>query len=174
MTRALLPAFLLLCFCVSGAALPLPERVASDFPDLRLAGEGRLRWLGLQIYDAALWVNGARWQADEEFALDLRYARNIRSQHLVETSLDEMRRLGYRDEAKLARWGGEMSRVFPDVRKGERITGVNRPGVGADFYYQGRHAGLIRDPEFARAFFAIWLDPRTREPGLRKSLFGGN
>ncbi len=174
MTRVRLPAFLLLCFSLIGAALPLPEQVARDFPELRLAGEGRLRWLGLHIYDAALWVNGARWNVDGEFALDIRYARNIKGRRLVETSLDEMKRLGYGDEKKRARWNEEMSRVFPDVRKGEHITGVNRPGVGAEFYHQGRPAGLIRDPEFARAFFAIWLDARTREPGLRKSLFGGS
>jgi hypothetical protein len=26
------------------------------------------------------------------------------------------------------------------------------------------------DPEFARAFFAIWLDPRTKAPSLRVAL----
>ncbi len=173
MTRVRLLAFLLLWLSLNGAAMPLPEQVASDFPELRLAGEGRLRWLGLHIYDAALWVNGERWNVDGEFALDIRYARSIKGRRLVETSLDEMKRLGYLDEAKLARWSEEMLRVFPDVSKGERITGVNRPGLGAEFYHQGRSTGLIRNPEFARAFFAIWLDARTREPGLRRSLFGG-
>jgi hypothetical protein len=32
--------------------------------------------------------------------------------------------------------------------------------------------GTIDDPVFARAFFAIWLDPRTREPQLRNRLLG--
>lgn len=65
-----------------------------------------------------------------------------------------------------------MARVLPDVKKGEHLTGVNRPGVGAEFYYQGRIVGTITDPAFAQAFFAIWLDARTREPGLRRSLIG--
>ena len=65
MTRVHLTAFLLLCFSLVGAAVPLPEQVADDFPNLRLAGEGRLRWLGLHIYDAALWINrySKYWQA---------------------------------------------------------------------------------------------------------------
>ncbi|WP_394791201.1 chalcone isomerase family protein, partial [Rhodoferax sp.] len=66
----------------------------------------------------------------------------------------------------------EMTRVIPDVKKGEHLTGVNRPGAGAQFYYQGKAIGSIADPEFARAFFAIWLDARTREPELRQSLIG--
>jgi hypothetical protein len=34
--------------------------------------------------------------------------------------------------------------------------------------------GNIDDAEFARAFFAIWLDPKTSEPSLRKQLLGLN
>ena len=154
-------------------AIALPEQVAKDFPDLRLAGEGRLHWLGLPIYDASLWISGARWNGDEEFALDIRYARDIKARRLIQTSIDEMRRLGFGDKRRLGKWGDEMTRVLPDVRKGEHLTGVNRPGAGAEFYYQGRIAGTIADPEFARAFFAIWLDARTREPDLRQSLIGG-
>lgn len=153
-------------------ALSLPEQVARDFPDLKLAGEGRLRWFGLHVYDASLWINGARWNGEQEFALDIRYARDIKSRRLVQTSLDEIRRLGFGDEQRLAIWEEEMTRVLPDVRKGEHLTGVNRPGVGAEFYYQGRIVGTITDPAFARAFFSIWLDARTREPGLRNSLIG--
>ena len=154
------------------AALPLPEPVVREFPELRLAGEGRLRWLGLHIYDAALWVNVGKWDPEREFALDIVYARAFSGKRLADTSIDEMRRLGFGDEASLGRWSEQLARVFPDVGKGERITGVNRPGVGAEFYHQGRLAGRVDDPEFARAFFAIWLDERTREPKLRESLFG--
>ena len=97
-------------------ALSLPEQVARDFPDLKLAGEGRLRWFGLHVYDASLWINGARWNGEQEFALDIRYARDIKSRRLVQTSLDEIRRLGFGDEQRLAIWEEEMTRVLPDVR----------------------------------------------------------
>lgn len=153
-------------------ALTLPEQVALDFPGLRLAGEGRLRWFGLHIYDASLWIGGARWQPDRQFALDIRYAREVKAQRLIETTLDEMRRLGFGDEMSREKWSAEMARVFPDVKQGERLTGVNRPGAGVGFYHQGKVVGSIDDPGFATAFFAIWLDSRTREPGLRRSLIG--
>jgi len=153
-------------------ALALPEPVAKEFPGLRPVGEGRLRWFGLHIYDASLWISGTRWSGEEEFALNIRYARDVKGSRLVQTSADEMRRLGLGDERRIAKWVDEMTRVMPDVRKGEHLTGVNLPGTGAKFYYQGKIVGMIADPEFARAFFAIWLDARTREPGLRKSLIG--
>jgi hypothetical protein len=40
------------------------------------------------------------------------------------------------------------------------------------FFRNGTPIGDIDDREFARAFFAIWLDPRTSEPELRKQLLG--
>jgi hypothetical protein len=163
-------AFLLLPVCA--AALTLPEPVSKEFPDLRLAGEGRLRWFGLHVYDATLWISGPRWTGEQRFALDIRYARDFKGRKLVQSSLDEMRRLGFGDDVLLEKWAGEMTRVLPDVRKGEHLTGVYRPALGADFYHQGRLVGSIADSAFARAFFAIWLDERTREPGLRRSLIG--
>lgn len=154
------------------ALAPLPETVIRAMPDLRLAGTGRLRWFGLHIYDAALWAQGGLFDPRREHVLDIRYARNISGQRLTQTSLEEMRRLGFEDETTLERWAKEMARVLPDVTKGERLTGVHRPGVGAEFYHDGRLTGAVADAEFARAFFSIWLDPRSREPGLRRSLLG--
>jgi hypothetical protein len=161
-----------LSFSSPGAAVTLPDPVRQAVPELRLAGEGRLRWFGLLIYDASLWISGPRFQRDREFVLSLRYARNLSGARIADASVDEMRRLGWRDESRLERWSAEMRKIFPDVRKGEQLTGVNLPGVGVDFYYNSRFAGRIADPEFADAFFSIWLDPRTREPGLREALIG--
>jgi hypothetical protein len=158
----------------SQAIPPLPEAVIGKSPELRPVGEGRLRWLGLHIYDAALWTRDNSVSVGSEFALDIRYVRNIPAHRLVSTSLKEMRRLGFDDDAQIDLWSREMARVFPDIRKGDRLTGVNRPGFGAEFYHNGRFVGAVADSGFANAFFSIWLDPRTREPGLRESLIGQN
>jgi len=58
------------------------------------------------------------------------------------------------------------------VRKGDRITGVNLPPGIVRFYFNGQPIGEIDDPEFTRAFFGIWLDPRTSRPEFRKRLLG--
>ena len=173
MTRFL---FLLFLFAPLGvqAIPPLPDAVIGKSPELRPVGEGRLRWLGLHIYDAALWTGESAVSMQDEFALDIRYARNIPARRLVGTSVKEMRRLGFGDSQQREEWSREMARVFPDIAKGDRLTGVNRPGVGAEFYHNGRFVGVVSDPGFSDAFFSIWLDPRTREPGLRESLIGRN
>ncbi|MNN97253.1 hypothetical protein D3C81_2163890 [compost metagenome] len=66
-----------------------------------------------------------------------------------------------------------MQQAFVDVRPGMRITGVYMPGQGCRFYVDGKLSRAIADPRFARAFFAIWLDPRARDQQLRQRLLGG-
>jgi hypothetical protein len=65
-----------------------------------------------------------------------------------------------------------MLRVFPDVRQGDRLVGLQRPGTGASFWINGRFQGEVRDVEFARRFFGIWLSPQTSEPAMRRALLG--
>ena len=70
------------------------------------------------------------------------------------------------------RWLAAMKRAFPDVDEGDRITGVQRPGEGVRFFHNGTLRGEVRDADFARRFFGIWLSPQTSEPELRQSLLG--
>jgi len=60
--------------------------------------------------------------------------------------------------------------ISPRGEPGPGLAGIYRPGSGTRFYLDGRFLGEIADPEFGRAFFAIWLDPRTSAPQLRASL----
>jgi len=165
--RALLFAGLALLASLVHAAAP-PAGVEAGW---RVAGEGEMRWFGFELYRARLWTPADGWRADGAYALELTYAREIPARNLVQASLDEMARLGA-DAARLGLWRGELERVFPDVRGGEVIVGVHLPGRGAEFYHQGRLTGRVEDVNFARLFFAIWLDPRTREPALRERLLG--
>lgn len=165
---------LLVLLALPAAAAELPAAACSLLQTCRLIGEGQLRWWGFHVYDAALWSSTGRWQERSPYALDIRYARRVTGTQLAETSVDELRRLGIGDEAALARWGAAMKRLFPDVAPGSRLIGVHVPQRGALFYSATTYLGAIEEPEFARGFFAIWLDPRTQTPDLRTALLGRN
>jgi hypothetical protein len=152
---------------------PLPEPLRQSSPELRPLGQGALTWFGLTIYDSTLWVAGNRWSMDQRFALDIRYQREIAGSRIVKSSVEEIQRVDNPEAVLLARWKAEMTRIFPDVKPGDRLIGVNVPGRGVRFYNSGGFIGEIADPEFARAFFGIWLSPGTREPELRAALLGG-
>ena len=145
-------------------------------PTLQPAGAGRLTWWGLQAYDARLWVAaGFRHQRFEQhaFALELTYARDFSAADIASRSLDEMRRAGPLPEQDAARWQEQLRALLPDVRPGDRITGLHEPQAGARFLLNGRPIGEIADPRFAARFFGIWLAASTSAPELRASLLAG-
>jgi hypothetical protein len=151
-----------------------PAAISAQLPEARLAGEGELRWFGLKVYSAQLWVGRPGLRIDRPaaspFALDLRYATALKGQLIAERSLQEMERMGFGDAPRRTRWLEAMKRVFPDVAKGDRLTGMHEPGRGARFFHNDRAIGTVDDPDFSDAFFAIWLDARTTAPSLRESL----
>ena len=143
-------------------------------PGAQVIGAGDLRLFGFRIYSAQLWSSATPLAADAPFALELTYHRTISREDLVSASLDEIKRLyGERvTAAQLTAWQAQMEQAFVDVQPGERITGVYLPGRGCRFYVGQRLQHSVDDPAFAEAFFAIWLDPRSRNPELREQLLG--
>lgn len=176
--RRLLATALLLAGGARARAVAPPGDVAADLPGARLQGSGTLRFLGLRIYDIRLWTGAAAvgndWAqaAATPLALEIEYARALQGAQIAERSLTEMRRQREITAATAARWLKAMTQLFPDVRKGDRLTGVNLPGEGARFHVNGSLHGELRDAEFVRLFFGIWLSPRTSEPTLREALLG--
>ena len=172
----------LACLLYAGAALAqlLPSdarpELSEALPQGRLIGQARLKVWGFEVYDARLWAVGgfsAGGHATSPLALELVYLRDFRAADIAGRSIKEMRRSQPISDAQAAEWSAAMQRVIPDVRKGDRIMGVYRPGAGAAFWVNGRASGEIADAEFARLFFGIWLSPRTSEPQLRQALLAG-
>jgi hypothetical protein len=158
---------------MTGIAMTQAPHITRYVSDGRLAGEGKLTWLGFHVYDARLYASPRFDVAapfGQPFVLELTYARKLEGKAIAEASRDEIQRLGLGDEAQQRRWLTQMEKIFPDVDKGRRIAGVFQPGAGARFYVDGVFAGSVDEPDFGRAFFSIWLDPRTRAPRLRESL----
>ena len=83
-----------------------------------------------------------------------------------------MQGIGPVSDSQAERWLSAMRSIFPDVRKGDRITGLQLPGEAARFWVNGRDSGELRDPEFTKLFFGIWLSPRSSQPRLREALLG--
>lgn len=158
-----------LLLALAGAPLlaPAAARGLLASPGLAPWGRGEFRFLGLTIYEAELWAAGEVEPAPP-LALRLTYRRSLAGAEIARASVREMRRLGAA-EANLERWGEWMTRIFPDVKPGDHLVGIHE-GAVARFQQAGRDLGSLADAEFADRFFGIWLDPRTRAPGLRAEL----
>lgn len=165
--------------CLALAAWPLagvsPVRAATAdasgpaaaVATLQRWGSGEFRRFGFLIYEATLWA-GAAEPTRPPLALQLTYRRSIDGKAIAQASIDQMRRFDA-DESRLGQWGEQMTRLFPDVKPGDRILGQHLPEQ-ARFFHNDRPLGTVDGAAFAAAFFAIWLDPRTSEPALRAAL----
>jgi Chalcone isomerase-like len=150
----------------------LPVPVAKEHTGLSVRGETLLRVFGFKVYDARLWTQSKAHSYDDMFALELVYAMGFKGKDIADRSVEEMRKVGIRDEAKLMRWGSEMARIFPDIQKGEALIGVFVPNKEVRFFTREKLIATVADPEFAKAFFDIWLSEKTSEPKLREKLLG--
>ncbi|MBL8517139.1 MAG: chalcone isomerase family protein [Betaproteobacteria bacterium] len=173
--RLCLCSSVFICACISMLAQAnpvLPEPVQKDLPGLAIVGDTSFRFIGMKVYDIRLWAPEGRYAADQPFALELVYDMNFKGADIAKRSIDEKRGQGYGPEEKLNRWYGEMARIFPDIKPGDTLIGIHVPGKEARFYTRSKFIAIVADPEFARAFFDIWLSEKTSQPGLRKRLLG--
>lgn len=152
-----------------------PQEVSAALGSTRLQGRATLRFFGLQIYQARLWVSPQfqpeRYR-DHRFALELQYARSLSGADIAERSLQEMRRAGVVEEAQAQGWLAAMRQAFPDVSDGDRLTGLHEPGLQTRFFFNGRDQATVNDPAFGPRFFGIWLAQGSSEPRLRQQLLG--
>lgn len=170
---ALLLALALPAAEVRAARAEAPACAQQLMEQPRMVGQGRMTFMLWHVYDAALYAPRGQYARGGDFALQLTYRQTIKGRDIADTSVEEMRRAGMRDEIKLAAWHTRMRDIFPDVKPGDVLTGVHLATGESVFCAQGREAGRIRDPEFGEHFFNIWLADTTRAPALRRSLLGG-
>jgi hypothetical protein len=172
--------WLLVLACHGALAAEPPAWIAAALPSARLAGAGAFTWFGLSIYEAQLWVGERGYQPGQDdsadrtdaapFVLDLRYARSLNGRKIAEASAEQMEKVGAGSDAERQAWLQTMRGIFPDVSEGTHLAGLYLPGGGVRFYLDGKVLAEVADPAFARAFFAIWLSPRTSARKLRTAL----
>ena len=143
---------------------------ASFLPKAGEVGSGEFRYWGFLVYDATLWSPQGEYQPGGPFALSLRYARDVSRGDIVEASIDQMRDLGL-PVSRHPEWKAKLDQVMASVKSGDTLTGVYTPGQGAVFFHNDKLTGQVSE-QLAKAFFAIWLDPKTTEPKLRQALLG--
>ena len=142
-----------------------------------LKGQYLFRFFGLEIYHAQLWVDtqfNATTFDKSSFALQLLYSRNLSGEEIAKRSLQEIKKQSKISTQQEQLWLEQMTKIFPDVKKGDHITGVYTPSEKAVFFFNQKLLGELSDPELTKRFFGIWLSPLTTEPKMRLHLLGLN
>lgn len=138
----------------------------------KTCGEGVFSWSIFKFYRIRLLTKVGTFDPELPYLLELSYLRKISAQQIITTSLEEITRLGAPCAASLTRWAQALEAILPDVGLGDRLLGWFTPSQGVRFFSADTELGAICDPDFVRAFAAIWLDPGTQRPALRLALLG--
>jgi hypothetical protein len=159
-----------------------PIEIDNDL-DLQIRGFGKLKFLGLSVYDIHLWAPIDLTQQNfntKKFALSLTYYRKIEGALIADLTLVEMRKFVQGEEIELAletRWLAHMRKAFPNVSAGDCLTGINviqNNRREVHFYCNGIATHIVEDETFAELFFNIWLHDASSDAKLRLQLFGVN
>ena len=175
-SRRVLQWALTVLLAAIGTANSQPAELRGALPSATLAGSSHVTFWGFDVYDAKLWVAPGFKASEYErhaFALELTYLRDFPNEAISKRSIAEMQRQPGFPSLRLKDWLQALRRAFPDVHKGDRITGIYRPGEETAFVTNGQLTGVVRDTEFGRLFFGIWLSVHTSEPRLREALLAG-
>ncbi|MDX1301445.1 chalcone isomerase family protein [Photobacterium sp.] len=137
----------------------------------KTVGRAELSWGFWVIYDSELRTPDGTYNIDQqEMALVIRYRRDIDKEDLLEATDKQWAHLGI-DRSMRQQWLGQLSLIWPDVKKGDRLIFVVNE-QGAAFYLDQRLLGTVESEEMAKAFLGIWLDPKTAYPEIRSQLIG--
>jgi len=153
-----------------------PQRMRAFLSAPRLVGGHRFTYWGFDVYDASLWASATFSPEDwarQDLILELRYLRDFKGQDIAQRSIDEMHGQRPLSQPQKQNWFGTLQALIPDVRGGERITGVYMPDKGLQLLHQDRLLGEVRDTELAKRFLGIWLAPETSQRQLRQRLLAG-
>jgi hypothetical protein len=136
-----------------------PTEIERALPGAEKIGEARYSMLGVNIFNAALYADGG-FSWERPFALTLTYDRSARQSTLLNRSISEMSQRGAGNARALAPLRAQLAQCFPNVARGDRITGVSTGPNTARIYHNGAQRCEVNWPGFRRHFFGIWLDGR--------------
>ena len=146
--------------------------MASPLADLKEVGKAKLEVFIFDVYYSTLYSANGKYSEDNyPMALDIEYLRNIKAKDLVDTTQEEWQKLGF-EESRIANWIPLIERVWPDIKKGDKLLFRVENDGASEFYFNSESLKKIDDISFGKAFLAIWLSEKSSYPKVRKKLIG--
>ena len=186
MTRNLIAASLLTL--VTAAAhgkeclgVNFPDRMRVDGSELTLNGVGvrKATFLKVNVYVAALYSAKpsrdpkALVAASGPDELILHFVRNVGVDDLTKAWNEGFERNSRQQLPTFKERIAKLNSWMSDMKTGQRLTFIRRPGVGIEVAVDGAVKGTVEGDDFARALLSIWLGESPPNPELKRGLLGG-
>ncbi|WP_237217411.1 hypothetical protein [Ruegeria lacuscaerulensis] len=140
----------------------------NELDDPQLRGTATYRYLGLPLYNGRLFTpGGAAFDWNKDFALELQYRRNVSKKVLINSTLDEMDRIG-----RSAPVRDQLEVCFKAVKKGDRYLAVSDGPNEVSFWLNGAKTCTMRHPGIKRSFMSVFLGEKSRSAAFTQKLKG--
>jgi hypothetical protein len=186
LTRYLLAALFTLAAAASAHAkeclgVSFPDRMRVDGSDLALNGLGarKATFLKVNVYVAALYVGKtsrdpkALVAASGPDQLVLHFVRDVGVEDLTKAWNEGFERNSKSQVPALKDRIAKLNSWMSEMKAGQRLSFIHRPGVGIEVGVDGAAKGTIEGDDFARALLSIWLGETPPNPELKQGLLGG-
>ncbi len=162
-------------------SINFPDQAQIEGTNLMLNGLGlrQATVFKVNVYVAALYV--AKTSTDPNALLGSNTPTELILQFVHDVGADDLRKgwnEGFEKNAKgqlpalkdrIATLNGWMG----DIKIGERLTFIHKPGAGISVNVNGAVKGTIPGDDFAKAFLSIWLGADPPNPEIKAGLLGG-
>ena len=162
----------------NGIGFPNHTQVQGTLLTLNGLGLSTVSTFKIRLYVAALYV--AEPSNDPRAILDsstpneiiIQFIRAVSARELRK-SLEEELSKNSPDRSPALEEGLQQLRSWAvDMRSGQRIIFIRRPGIGVEVDINGTVKGSIAGDDFAKTFLSIWLGDNPQTPELKRGLLG--
>ncbi|MEI7527794.1 MAG: chalcone isomerase family protein [Elusimicrobiota bacterium] len=156
----------------------MPENLTFEGASLSLNGMGLRTKVVFKVYVAGLYLekrsaDGMEIAASEQVKrMELVFLRSVDGATVAEAITGGFdKNAGPALPALKARIE-KFSQMIPDVKKGDRLVFVYRPGSGLEVLAGGKTTGKIEGKDFSDTLFKVWLGASPADKALKAGLLG--
>jgi hypothetical protein len=158
-----------------------PDQVQVDGSSLSLNGLGlrQATMLKVNVYVAALYVPKTSGDANALLAspapseMVLQFVRNVGADDVRKGFTEGFEKNSKDQVAALKDRIAMLNGWMVDVKTGDRVMFIAKPGTGVEVNMNGAVKGTIKGDDFAKALLAVWLGADPPNPEIKSGLLGG-
>lgn len=163
------------------SGVEMPDTVTVEGKDLMLNGMGLREKMWIDVYVAGLYLESKSDDAqkildsDQTKQIQMHFLyKKVGAKKLIGAWNDGLKNNAAETMAELKPGLDQLNSWMVDLVKGDEMTFTSVPGKGLSVKVKGEHKGVIEDPVFSKAFWAIFIGEKPPTDALKKGLLRAN
>lgn len=167
-------------FAGKKAGVTMPDTVTVAQKPLVLNGMGlrEATFLKVDVYVAGLYLEKVSSDpaqiisSNQTKRIVLKFVRDVDHDDIVKAWHDGFKGNATVPLEKIKPYEARLDAWMPSFADGDTLTFTSIPGEGVSVDVNGVRKGVLKDDDFAKSLFAIWLGPKPPTGDLKKGLLG--